>query len=120
VAPSRSGPAARRALGATGERLAAEWYERSGYELLDRNWRCRDGEIDLVCRRGTTVVVCEVKTRASVSFGTPVEAVTATKQRRIRRLAAQWLRDHSVGCNEVRFDVAAVRDGRLRVVENAF
>jgi putative endonuclease len=120
VAASRSGAAARRALGATGEQLAAEWYEGSGYEVLDRNWRCRQGEIDLVCRRGATVVVCEVKTRASVAFGAPVEAVTGTKQRRIRRLAAQWLRDHSVGCNEVRFDVAAVRDGRVRVVEDAF
>ena len=68
--------AARKALGAFGEDKAAAWYERNGYRVVARNWRCRDGELDIVARRGSTVVFCEVKTRASAAFGVPAEAVT--------------------------------------------
>lgn len=66
------------------------------------------------------VVICEVKTRGSGAFGAPVEAVTSVKRRRLRKLAAQWLDEHAVGCREVRFDVASVRDRQVDVVENAF
>jgi putative endonuclease len=82
---------ARRALGASGEDAAAAWYEANGYEVVARNWRCRQGELDLVARRGRTFVFCEVKTRTTTAFGAPVEAVTRTKQARIRVLAARWL-----------------------------
>lgn len=110
----------RRRLGAVGEDLATAWYEARGYEILARNWRCGEGELDLVCRLGPTVVVCEVKTRSSAAFGAPVEAVTWAKQRRVRRLGARWLREQGVRCSEVRFDVASVTGGRVRVVERAF
>lgn len=110
----------RRRLGDLGEDLAAAWYVRAGYRVLDRNWRCDEGEIDLVCRRGSTVVVCEVKTRRSSAFGSPAEAVTATKRLRLRRLAARWLREHGSRYAEVRFDVASVRSGEVEVLEGAW
>jgi len=99
----------RRALGAAGEQAAARWYEAAGYEVIDRNWRVREGELDLVVLAPDgAVVFCEVKTRTSDRFGAPVEAVTATKQRRIRTLAAQWLAAHPGVGHGIRFDVAAV------------
>jgi putative endonuclease len=110
----------RRRVGRRGEDLAAGWYTRRGYEVVARNWRCREGELDLVCRRGTTVAVCEVKARASDAFGPPQAAVTAAKRRRIRRVAARWLRATGTRCCEVRFDVAAVRGEVVEVLEGAW
>jgi putative endonuclease len=110
----------RRRVGEVGEDLAAAWYEAAGYEVLDRNWRCGEGELDLVCRLGRTVVVCEVKTRRSAAYGAPVEAVTWAKQRRVHRLGVRWLREHGVRCRQVRFDVASVTGGRVEVLEGAF
>src|SRR5256885_16700467 len=95
---------ARRALGASGEQAVAEWYCARGYELVARNWRCREGELDLVLRRGRVFVFCEVKARTSTMFGAPVEAVTRTKQMRLRHLAARWLEDE-----------APVRPAQIRV-----
>ena len=112
---------ARRALGASGEQAAADWYQQNGYEIVARNWRCRDGELDLVVRRGRTFVFCEVKSRTSVAFGAPVEAVTRTKQTRLRHLAARWLADHAgVRAMEIRFDVASVLAGQVEIVQGAF
>lgn len=111
------------ARGVEGERLAAAWYEARGYQVVDRNWRCEIGEIDLVCRGPGLVVVVEVKARASDRFGHPAEAVTPAKQQRLRRLAGSWLaahRDRSRGIPEVRFDVAAVLGGEIEVIEGAF
>jgi putative endonuclease len=98
----------RRALGASGEDLAAHWYVERGYRVLDRNWRCKEGELDLVLMRKRTVVFCEVKTRRSGAFGAPFEAVTPTKQRRLRALAARWLDEHPQRGVDLRFDVASV------------
>lgn len=99
----------RRALGAAGEAAVEQWYIEAGYRLLDRNWRCREGELDLVVSRRHEVVFCEVKTRRSNAFGTPAEAVTLVKQRRLRVLASRWLADHpDVRAGALRFDVAAV------------
>ena len=112
---------ARRALGASGEQAAADWYVANGYEVVARNWRCRDGELDLILRRGRAFVFCEVKTRSSTMFGAPVEAVTRTKQVRLRHLAARWLADHAgVRASEIRFDVASVLGGRVEIVQGAF
>ena len=121
----RPRPDPRRALGARGEQAVAECYERAGYEVLDRNWRCREGELDLVLGVGRTVVFCEVKTRGSDAFGAPVEAVTRTKRQRLRVLAARWLVDRGRAVRELRFDVASVRwspdaDLVIDVVEGAF
>ena len=71
-------------LGASGEDQVAAWYEARGYRVLARNWRCREGEVDLICVQGRRLVFCEVKTRSSAAFGHPAESVTPVKQRRIR------------------------------------
>ncbi|MES4793013.1 MAG: YraN family protein [Chloroflexota bacterium] len=111
----------RRALGATGEQAAAGWYEANGYSVLARNWRCRDGELDLIVCHGRTVVFCEVKTRSGTAYGTPAEAVTREKQARIRRLAARWLAEAApFRAAEIRFDVACVLDGAVEIIEGAF
>jgi putative endonuclease len=102
----------RRALGARGEDLAAGWYEAHGYTVLDRNWRVRAGELDLVVERGGQVVFCEVKTRTSDAFGIGAEAVTRTKQQRLRRLAAQWLEERGVRARGLRFDVVSILAAR--------
>ena len=115
-------------LGRRGERAAARWYVANGYEVLARNWRCRQGEIDLVCTRAQSLwsrsvqvlVVCEVKTRTSASYGHPLEAVTAAKQRRLRRLAAVFVQGQRAHFDQVRFDVVAITAGQLVVVEGAF
>jgi putative endonuclease len=78
-------------LGRYGERLAARYLRERGLEVLDQNWRCDLGEIDIVARDGDCLVVCEVKTRRSTTFGEPIEAVNYRKLARLRRLAAVWL-----------------------------
>ena len=108
------------ALGARGEARAAAWYVERGYEVLDRNWRCREGELDLVVARGRTVAFVEVKARSSAAFGHPEEAVTAPKAARIRRLALRWLEAHDRRAVDVRFDVVAVTGRELAVFEDAF
>ncbi|SHM33016.1 YraN family protein [Cryptosporangium aurantiacum] len=106
------GAAARGAVGAYGERVAARHLEQAGLVVLDRNWRCADGELDIVARDGTALVICEVKTRRSERYGTPAEAVVAAKATRLRRLAAQWIRAAGVHPETVRFDVVSVRPQR--------
>lgn len=116
-------PAGRRtALGTAGEEAAAAWYCSAGYQILARNWRCREGELDLVVRQGPILVFCEVKTRTTDRFGTPAEAVTPAKQRRLRRLATRWLQeaDPRPRPGVIRFDVAAVRGSLVEVIPAAF
>lgn len=104
----------------------ARWYSDAGYRVLDRNWRCREGELDVVVARDSVLVFCEVKTRRSTAFGSPAEAVTITKQRRIRTLAMRWLDEHpEARARTLRFDVASVLAERGRapvidVIEAAF
>ena len=108
-------------LGQSGEELAVAWYRSHGYEVLDRNWRCSIGEIDVVARRGEMLVVVEVKTRRSDAYGVPALAVTPPKQRRLRRLAARWLAEHRVDRRvDVRFDVASVVADAVTIYERAF
>ena len=87
---------------------------------MARNWRCREGELDLVLRYGRLFVFCEVKTRTSTAFGVPAEAVNRTKQAKLRRLAARWLEDAPLRPTEIRFDVASVLAGQIEVLEGAF
>jgi putative endonuclease len=95
-------------LGSQGEQLAADFLVRAGLTIVERNWRCAFGEIDIVALDGRTLVICEVKTRAGVRFGAPVESVTRQKAARLRRLAVQWVRDHGVLFDEIRIDVVGV------------
>lgn len=98
----------RLALGAFGERLAAAHLVAEGLVLLDRNWRCRYGELDLVARDDTTIVFCEVKARRSDRFGSPAAAIVARKADRIRHLAVRWLADTDTHATDLRFDVITV------------
>jgi putative endonuclease len=105
-------------LGSLGERIAATYLTDAGLRVLDRNWRCREGELDIVARDRDALVFCEVKTRRGVGFGLPVEAVDATKQRRLRILGRRWLAAHDEHAPELRFDVVGVlvRPGRPALV----
>jgi putative endonuclease len=95
-------------LGNHGERIAAAYLTDLGLRVVDRNWRCREGEIDIVAREGDALVFCEVKTRRGTGFGHPVEAVTPQKQRRLRTLAQRWLAVHDEHAPDLRFDVVGV------------
>ncbi|MHB8656944.1 MAG: YraN family protein [Solirubrobacteraceae bacterium] len=111
---------ARHQLGVTGEQLAVEHLERCGYSVLERNYRTRWGELDVIAFDGLTLVFCEVKTRRmNGAAGSPFEAVHGTKQRRIRRIAARWLIERSgrPRAQELRFDAIGITfDDRGRLV----
>lgn len=100
--------AAKDELGARGENLAVDHLNQAGLEILDRNWRCSQGELDIVARDRDEVVFVEVKTRSSVLFGHPFESITATKVARLRRLAAAWCDAHSGSAATIRIDAIAV------------
>ncbi len=104
---AKAGPA--QAVGAYGERLAARYLAERGLQILDRNWRCDQGEIDIVAMDESCLVIVEVKTRRSLAFGSPVEAVTAVKAARLGRLARCWLTEH-------RSLVSFVADVRIDVI----
>ncbi len=100
------------AVGRYGEQLAVEHLERAGLRILDRNWRCSEGEIDIVAADGDTLVICEVKTRSGPGYGDPAEAVGPAKVARLRRLALRWLAADRLSWRELRFDVVTVLRGR--------
>lgn len=100
--------AAKDELGRRGEQLGAAFLESAGLEIIDRNWRCSQGEIDIVARDGDELVFVEVKTRSSVAFGHPLEAITVVKLARLRRLAAAWCEAHRGVCGGIRIDALAV------------
>ena len=104
VAPDLS----KRARGQWGEDRACTHYRRLGYSIVERNWRCDIGEIDILARDGDTLVVCEVKTRRGTEYGTPLEKVTRDKSERLRRLAARWMALNDVHPGDVRIDLVAV------------
>ncbi|MEQ4566282.1 YraN family protein [Paenarthrobacter sp. CAP02] len=97
-------------LGQHGEALAAEFLETQGMRIVDRNWRCTDGEIDIVALEGDILVVAEVKTRRSLDYGHPFEAVGPAKLARLHRLASSWCRAHEVRALRRRVDVVGVVD----------
>jgi putative endonuclease len=98
----------KQAVGAWGERLAAQHLLAAGYRIVARNWRCSAGEVDIIAWHAETLVFCEVKTRRGVGYGTPADAVVFAKARRLRHLAAIWLAANEVHPREVRFDVVSV------------
>lgn len=98
----------RRDLGRSGEDAAARHLESLGWQVLERNWRCREGEIDLIAADGATVVIVEVKTRQSTRYGRAIEAVTPTKLARLRGLGARWAAERDVRCASLRIDVVGL------------
>ncbi|WLE95148.1 MAG: YraN family protein [Candidatus Electrothrix communis] len=111
----------RKATGRSGEALAAQYLEQQGYIILERNYRLRIGEVDIIARDGEYLVFIEVKTRRSTRFGSPFEAVDARKQQQIVKIASAYLQGKEL---PVRFDVVAVhlngQNVRIEVLKNAF
>jgi putative endonuclease len=99
-------------LGVRGEDLACTELERQGMQVLERNWRCRLGEIDIVAAEaganGLTLVFCEVKCRSGLGCGHPLEAITFSKMRTLRQLAALWMGEHHVKASTIRLDAIGV------------
>ena len=105
-------------IGVRGEDLACAELERQGMRVLERNWRCRLGEIDIIAAEagtsGLTLVFCEVKCRSGLGFGHPLEAITYTKMRTLRQLAALWMREHHMKASSIRLDAIGVVLVRVR------
>jgi putative endonuclease len=99
---------AKDSLGRYGEDVAARHLVSDGFVVLERNWSCELGELDIIARDGDVLVACEVKTRSSLSHGSPFEAVTERKLHRVQRLALRWLRESGVRPASVRVDVVCV------------
>lgn len=97
-----------RELGVRGEETAARHLERSGYRIVERNWRCRDGELDIIAETDEVVAVVEVKTRTGHGAGHPFEAVTPAKVQRLRRLALAWAHEHPTEGRILRLDVIGI------------
>ncbi|HVW80563.1 MAG TPA: YraN family protein [Mycobacteriales bacterium] len=94
-------------LGINGENYAVHYLQGSGHTIVARNWRCPDGEIDIVAKDGGTLVFVEVKTRTSTAYGLPLEAVTSRKAAKLRELGLRWLREHRHS-GPFRFDVIGI------------
>lgn len=110
----------RRTIGSGYERLAGKYLETMGYEILEYNFRCRTGEIDIVAREGEYLVFCEVKYRCDGRKGDPLEAVTPAKQRKISQTAMYYIavnRRTDVPC---RFDVIGILGNKIQIIKNAF
>lgn len=95
-------------LGERGEDAAAAYLERAGFTIVERNWRCSAGEIDIIALDGEAVVLCEVKTRRSTSKGSPSDAVTPAKRQRYARLASAYVQEAGLSETQIRFDVIAI------------
>lgn len=104
-------------LGRRGEALAARYLEEAGLRIVDRNWRCPAGEIDLVAADGSTLVVIEVKTRSTVNYGHPLEAITPGKLERLYLLASLWARAHDLRFSGFRVDAVAIVDDGVSTPE---
>jgi putative endonuclease len=115
---------ARQVLGREGERVAERFLKKKGYKLVERNYRCVGGEIDLIALDGRVIVFVEVKTRTGHGFGTPLEAVEFRKQRKMILAAQYFLSEKGLHQREARFDVVGIswpeREPVVEHIENAF
>jgi len=109
-----------KSLGRQGEEMACGFLQARGYRILQRNWRCRAGEIDIVARDGKYLCFVEVKTRYSVRYGMAEEAVDFRKRKQLSKLACLYLSDHGLKEIPVRFDVVAICGTQMRLIRNAF
>ena len=109
-----------RAVGETYERKAAAYLKSLGYEIIEYNFRCRQGEIDIVARDGEYLVFCEVKYRTNLQKGSPEEAISLQKMKRISKTALYYLHTHHLGDVACRFDVVSVLGDEIKLYKNAF
>ena len=109
-----------RAIGRDGEEIAAEYLRNNGYRIVEKNYKNRFGEIDIIAKDGNTVVFIEVKTRNTPSYGTPSSAVDSKKQQRIGKVALTYLTKKGLTQHPVRFDAVSICDGEIEVIRDAF
>lgn len=110
----------RRKTGTDGEQMAAEFLEKKGYHILEKNYHCRFGEIDLIVQRSEWIIFVEVKYRSTASMGLPEESVDLRKQSRICRSALTFLMERKLNDHPVRFDVVAILGEQITHYEHAF
>ncbi len=113
----------RRSLGILGENIAADYLQKKGFQIIERNFRCRLGELDIIARQGGYLVFVEVRTRSSALCGLPQESITANKIKKLRRLAQVYMAQRALYNVDVRFDVVAVYyagETTITHIENAF
>ncbi|OGO06649.1 MAG: hypothetical protein A2Y92_05150 [Chloroflexi bacterium RBG_13_57_8] len=115
----------KRETGKMGEKLACDFLGKNGYHILETNYRCPEGEIDIVARQQDTLVFIEVRTKTSRLFGRPEESITPVKAARLKTLAARYGQDHAFLPEAWRIDVVAIemnkngRASRIEIIENA-
>lgn len=107
-----------RSLGQHGENLAAEYLRKNGYQIMERNYRTRCGEVDIICLNGGELIFVEVKTRRSTRFGSPEEAITCRKKEHIKKAALSYLGQEGKSCHSIRFDVITILMGPSPVVNH--
>jgi len=110
----------KRQIGTEKEKLAGAFLEKNGYQIIEYNFRCRQGEIDIIAKDGDYLVFCEVKYRSGTKAGTPMEAVDYKKQRIISRCALFYITKKRLGELPCRFDVVSVTNQGIQVLKNAF
>jgi len=117
-------------LGATGENMAVRYLKNLGYQILERNYRIRLGEIDIIAEHGRDLVFIEVKTRSGGLYGSPFDSVTTPKQKQLAKVALEYMSRHNCADRPARFDVVGVlmgegkaeqsQDVKIELVQNAF
>lgn len=110
----------KREVGAGYEKIAGKYLEEQGYQVLEYNYRCRGGEIDIIAKDGGYLVFCEVKYRNTEEKGHPFEAVSLAKQRRISKCAMYYVSQKGLSDRACRFDVVGILDGEIQLLKNAF
>jgi putative endonuclease len=115
----------RQALGRRGEEIAANWLAKQGYKIIERNFRCRLGELDLIAQHRTELVFVEVRCRQGQVYGWPEETIDVNKQRKLRKLASFYLQRNNICEQFCRFDVVAItfqgtEPARIQLIPNAF
>lgn len=107
-------------VGKHGEDLATEYLKNNEFYILDRNFKCKIGEIDIVAKKDDVIIFVEVKTRSGDRFGMPREAVNYYKQRKIRNVASVYIKFKRLFDYSCRFDIIEILDGQITHIENAF
>jgi len=107
-------------LGRRGEKISVEFLRKQGYKIMDMNYRCPQGEIDIVAKDKDILCFVEVKTRRTEKYGLPAEAVDWHKQKKLARIALTYLKEKNISQQDLRFDVISVYPDRIEIIKDAF